>query len=155
MLFEGWGTRFPKVSWLCVDGWIQLDLGIVSLGEIYCVPCIPNTRLHNQKVSGVYKWEFKYLVGYLSNTHMIRYGIYHMFVSGLFCKPNPLFYFYLWYSSCFKVKCWIHTFPKWCSHISMWVLILLDHQDFHVNPFSTGVFLFKWIRSFQHSRDQF
>src|SRR3954470_13173688 len=93
MLFEGCGKRFPKVSWLCVEGWIQLDLGIVSLGDIFCVPCIPNTRLHNQKVSGVYKWEFKYLVGYLSNRHMIRYGIYHMFVSGLFCKPNPLFCF--------------------------------------------------------------
>ena len=80
MLFEGWGTRFPKFSWLCVDGWIQLDLGIASLGDIFCVPCIPYTRLHNQKVLGVYKWEFKYHVGYLSNRHMIRYGIYHMFV---------------------------------------------------------------------------
>jgi len=57
MLFEGWGTRFPKVSWLCVDGCIQLDVGIVSLGEIYCFPCIPNTWLHNQKVSGVYRWD--------------------------------------------------------------------------------------------------
>ena len=33
--------------------------------------------------------------------------------------------FYLWYSSCFEVKCWIHTFPKRCSHIAMWILILL------------------------------
>ena len=86
---------------------------------------------------------------------MIRYGIYHMFVSGLFCKPNPLFLFYLWYSSCFEVKCWFHTFPKWCSHIAMCILILLDHRGHHVNSFPTGVLLFKWIWSFQHSRDQF
>ena len=32
-----------KVSWLCVEGWIQLDVGIVSVGEILCFPCIPNT----------------------------------------------------------------------------------------------------------------
>ena len=24
---------------------------------------------------------------------------------------------------------------KWCSHIPMWILILLDHRVFHVNPF--------------------
>ena len=48
---------FRSFSWLCVDGWIQLDLGIASLGGIFCVPCIPNTRLHNQKVSGVYRWD--------------------------------------------------------------------------------------------------
>ena len=81
-------------------------------------------------------------------------NLYHMFVSGLFCKPNPLF-FYLWYSSCFKVKCWIHTFPKWFSHIAMWILILLDHRGRYVNSFPNGVLLFKWIRSFQHLRDQF
>ena len=51
----------------------------------------------------------------------------------------PLFLFWFWYSSCFDVKCWFHTFPNRCSHISMGVLILLDHRDFHVNSFSTGV----------------
>ena len=71
---------FRIFSWLCVDRWIQLDVGIVSLGEILCFPCIPNTRLHNQKVLGVYRCEFKYHVGILSNRHMIRYVIYHMFV---------------------------------------------------------------------------
>ena len=50
---------FRRFSWLCIDGWILLDVGIDSLGEIYCFPCIPNTRLHNQKVSGVYRWELK------------------------------------------------------------------------------------------------
>ena len=63
--------------------------------------------------------------------------------------------FYLWYLSCFKVKCWIHTFPKRCSHIAMWILILLDHRGRHVNSSPTGVLLFKWIRSFQHLWDQF
>ena len=32
MLFEGWGKWFPKVSWLCVEGWIQLDVGFASFG---------------------------------------------------------------------------------------------------------------------------
>ena len=71
--------------------------------------------------------------------------------SGLFCKPNLLFCFELWYSSCYNVECSFHTFPKWCSHISMGVLILLDHWDCHVNSFPTGVLLFMWIRSFSTS----
>ena len=58
---------------------------------------------------------------------------------------------YLWYLSCFEVKCWIHTFPKRCSHIAMWILIFLDHRGRHVNSFSTGVLLIKWIRSFSTS----
>ena len=36
----------------------------------------------------------------------------------------------------------------------MGVLILLDHQDCFCQSLSTGVFLFKWIRSFQHPQDQ-
>ena len=63
--------------------------------------------------------------------------------------------FYLWYSSCFEVKCWFHTFPKWYSHISMGILILLDHRGCHVNSFPTGVLLFKWIRSFSPSARSF
>ena len=43
----------------------------------------------------------------------------------LILQANPLFCFELWYSSCFNVKCWFHTFSKRCSHISMGVLILL------------------------------
>ena len=48
--------------------------------------------------------------------------------------------FLLWYSSCFDVKCWFHTFPKRCSHISMGVLILLDHWGCHVNSFQPACF---------------
>ena len=47
----------------------------------------------------------------------------------------PLFLFWFWYSSCFDVKCWFHTFLNRCSHISMGVLILLHHRDGHVYPF--------------------
>ena len=47
------------LGYVLTDGY-SLDVGIVSLGwDIYCFPCIPNTRSHNQKISGVYKWEFK------------------------------------------------------------------------------------------------
>ena len=53
----------------------------------------------------------------------------------LILQAKSFVLFYLWYSSCFKVKCRIHTFHKWCSHISMGVLILLDHWGCHVNSF--------------------
>ena len=55
-------------------------------------------------------------------------------------KPVLCFCFELWYSSCFNVKCWFHTFPKRCSHIAMWILILLDHRDCHVNSFQPVCF---------------
>ena len=55
----------------------------------------------------------------------------------------PLFLFWFWYSSCFDVKCWFHTFLNRYSHISMGVLILIDHQDGHVNPFQPVCLLFK------------
>ena len=81
-------------------------------------------------------------------------NLYHMFVPA-YSASQYFVCFELWYSSYFEVKCWIHTFPKRCSHIAMWILILLDHRGRHVNSFPTGVLLFKWIRSFQHSSDQF
>ena len=55
----------------------------------------------------------------------------------------PLFLFWFWYSSCFDVKCWFHTFPNRYSHISMGVLVLLGHQDLLVYPFQPVCFLFK------------
>ena len=75
-------------------------------------------------------------------------NLYHMYLFRLILQAKSFVLFYLWYSSCFEVKCWIHTFPKLCSHIAMWILIFLDHRDCHVNSFPTGVLLFKWIRSF-------
>ena len=61
----------------------------------------------------------------------------------MFQHIYPLFSFWFWYSSCFDVKCWFHTFLNRCSHISIGVLILLDHQDFHGNPFQPVCLLFK------------
>ena len=58
----------------------------------------------------------------------------------LILQANPLFCFELWYSSCFNVKCWFHTFPKWCSHTPMWIPILHDNRDCHVNPFQPACF---------------
>ena len=53
----------------------------------------------------------------------------------LILQANPLFCLELWYSSCFEVKSWFHTFPNWCSHIPIWILILHDKRYCHVNPF--------------------
>ena len=74
--------------------------------------------------------------------------------SGLFRKPNPLFCFVLWYSSCFEVKCWIHTFPKRCSHMAVWILILLDHRGCHDNSFQPTCFSSSGSDLFQHPQDQ-
>ena len=62
--------------------------------------------------------------------------LYHMFVPA-YSAGQSLFCFELWYLSCFEVKCWFHTFSKWCSHIPMWILILLDHWVCHVNSFQS------------------
>ena len=75
-------------------------------------------------------------------------NLYHMYLFRLILQAKSFVLFYLWYSSCFEVKCWIHTFPKWCSHISMGVLILLIIEIVMSILFQTGVLLFKWIRSF-------
>ena len=61
-------------------------------------------------------------------------NLYHMFVPA-YSLSQSFVLFYLWYSSCFEVKCWIHTFPKRCSHTPMWILILLDHRGRHGNFF--------------------
>ena len=46
------------LGYVLTDGY-NWSVGLVSC-VIYTVPpCIPNTRLHNQKVSGVNRWEFK------------------------------------------------------------------------------------------------
>ena len=66
-------------------------------------------------------------------------NLYHMFVPA-YSASQSFVLFYLWYLSCFEVKYWIHTFPKRCSHISMWLLILLDHRVCHVNPFQPVCF---------------
>ena len=83
-----------------------------------------------------HSWRPMYVVPVGPHHEHFGRNLYHMFVSGLFRKPNPLFCFKLWYSSCFEVKCGFRTFSKWCSHIPMWILILLDHRDCHLNSIS-------------------
>src|SRR4051812_19119081 len=82
---------------------------------------------------------------------MIRYGIYHMFGSGLFYKPNPLFLF------CFVVVELLR------SQMRIPYLFQVVFSCFYgsANPsrssslssqfLLTGVLLFKWIRSFSTS----
>ena len=66
-------------------------------------------------------------------------NLYHMFVPA-YSASQSLFCFELWYSSCFEVKCWFHTFPKRCSHVPMWILIPLDSRSCHLNFFSPACF---------------
>ena len=63
-------------------------------------------------------------------------NLYHMYLFRLILQAKSFVLFYLWYSSCFEVKCWFHTFPKRCSHIPMWILILLIYRDCHPNSIS-------------------
>ena len=49
----------------------------------------------------------------------------YVFVPAYFCKPNPLFCFWVVVFELLRSQMLIHTFPKRCSHISMGVLILL------------------------------
>ena len=72
----------------------------------------------------------------------------------LILQANLLFCFELWYSSCFRDKCWFHTNPKRCSHTTMWILILLDNWDCHVNPFQPTYFSSSGSDHFQHPQDQ-
>ena len=63
-------------------------------------------------------------------------------------KSFVLFYFGIRVAS----KSSVDSIPfKWCSHISMGVLILLDHWGCHVNSFPTGALLFEMIPSFSPS----
>ena len=55
--------------------------------------------------------------------------------SGLFCKPNPLFCFICGIRVASKSNVDSIPYSKRCSHISMWILILLDHRDCHPNSF--------------------
>ena len=66
-------------------------------------------------------------------------NLYQMFVPAYFASQSFVC-FELWYSSCFVVKCWFHTFPKRCSHISMWMLIHHNHRDCHVDSFQPACF---------------
>ena len=75
-------------------------------------------------------------------------NLYRMYLFRLILQVKSFVLFYLWYSSCFEVKCWIHTFHKRCSHIAMRILIPLIIEIVMSTIFQTGVFLSKWSRSF-------
>ena len=80
-------------------------------------------------------------------------NLYHMFVSGLFCKPILCFRFGLWYLSCFDVKCWFHTFQAVFSYFygsanPSWSL------SCHANPFQPACFSSSGSDHFQHPQDQ-
>ena len=126
-----WSRCVLKSPWLCLLG----DASYVMCTSLYMMMLYDRAR-----------------VGPTTKTSDETSIIY---LFRLILQANPLFCFELRYSSCFNVKCWFHTFPKWCSHTPMWISILHDNWDCHANSFSTGVFLFKWIRPFQHQWDQF
>ena len=79
-------------------------------------------------------------------------NLYHMFVPA-YSASQSFVLSSLWYSSCFKVKCGIHTFPKRCSHTSICILILLDHRGCRVNPFQPTCFSLSGFDLFQHPQD--
>ena len=87
MLFEGWGRWFLKVSWLCVEGWIQLDVGFVSCVRYLCLRVSPTPDCITKK--------FREFIGGNSSsyqglsfqqTHDTIWDLSYV-CSGLFCKP--------------------------------------------------------------------
>ena len=54
----------------------------------------------------------------------------------LILQANPSFCFWVVVFELLRSQMSIPYLPKWCSHTPMWILILLDNQDCHVNPFS-------------------
>ena len=63
MLFEGPRYTVSEKDWLCVEGWIHLDVGLELIAR--CFPCIPNTWLHNWKLSEIYRWVHLVVLGIL------------------------------------------------------------------------------------------
>ena len=63
MLFEGPRYTVSEKDWLCVEGWIHLDVGLELIAR--CFPCIPNTWLHNWKLSEINRWVHLVVLGIL------------------------------------------------------------------------------------------
>ena len=63
MLFEGPRYTVSEKDWLCVEGWIHLDVGLELIAR--CFPCIPNTWLHNWNLSEIYRWVHQVVLGIL------------------------------------------------------------------------------------------
>ena len=72
----------------------------------------------------------------------------------LILQAKSFVLFYLWYSSCFEVKCWFHTFQAVFSYF-YGSTNPFDHWGCHVNSFPTGALLFEMIPSFSPSARSF
>ena len=68
----------------------------------------------------------------------------------LILQAKSFVLFYLWYSSCFNVKCWFHIFQAVFSYF-YGSTNPFDHRVCHVNSFPTGALLFKMNPSFSPS----
>ena len=66
-------------------------------------------------------------------------NLYHMYLFRLILQAKSFVLFYLWYSSCFKVKCWFHTFQAVFSYF-YGSTNPFDHRDCHVNSFQPVCF---------------
>ena len=77
-------------------------------------------------------------------------NLYHMYLFRLILQAKSFVLFYLWYLSCFKVKCWFHTFQAVFSYF-YGSTNPFDHWGCHVNSFPTGALLFEMIPSFSPS----
>ena len=82
-------------------------------------------------------------------------NLYHMFVPAYSASQILCFVLFVVFELLRSQMLNPCLFPKRCSHIAMWILILLDHRGRHVNSFPTGVLLFKWIWSFSPSARSF
>src|SRR3954466_3639654 len=65
---------------------------------------------------------------------MIRYGIYHMFVPAYFASQSFVFVLFCGIRVASMPSVDSIPYSKQCSHISMWMLILLVHQGCLFNP---------------------
>ena len=61
--------------------------------------------------------------------------LYHMFVPAYSASQSFVFVLSCGIRVASKSNVDSIPSPKRCSHISMWILILLDHRVCHVNPF--------------------
>ena len=113
-------VRLSTVGFIVVSLCLKESLAMPTRGRFVChVHCL----VHDGVV-----WSSQ------CGPHHENFGqnLYHMFVPA-YSASQSFVLFWLWYSSCFEVKCWFHPFPKWCSHTPMRILILLDNRDCYAN----------------------
>ena len=62
VLSKVWGTWFSRFSWLCVDGWIQLECRFVSCVRYLCLPVSPTPDCIT--------WKFREFIGGNSSSYL-------------------------------------------------------------------------------------